>query len=218
MEKMTIHRALTELKTLDARIHSAIDGGTFITANKRSNTKINGKSIEDHKGVIQGSYDKVVSLIERRNDIKSAIVDSNAKTVVKVAGKEMTVAQAIERKTSIHYDAAYLDRLKASYAQAVATVNRENEMLPRKLETYLQSVLGSKDSAKTEDVEYHTKSFMDRNEYELIDPVSLKEKIDKLEEEIYEFKAEVDAVLSESNATTFIFDEEETEEVSQDDN
>jgi uncharacterized protein (UPF0335 family) len=214
MEKMTIHRALTELKTLDARIHSAIDGGTFITANKRSNTKINGKTVEEHKSVIQGHLDKVVGLIDRRNQIKAAIVESNAKTMVSVGGVKMTVAQAIERKSSIHYDEVYLDRLKASYATAVSTVNRENEMLPRKLETYLQSVLGNKDSAKTEDVEFHTKSFMDRNEYELIDPASLKEKIDKLEEEIYNFKAEVDAVLSESNAVTFIFNDKEEKEAS----
>lgn len=213
IEKMTIHRALTELKTLDARIHNAIDDGIFITANKRSNTKINGKTVEEHKSIIQGYYDKVTDLIERRNKIKSAIVDSNAKTYVDVAGSKMTVAQAIERKTSIQYEEIFLDRLKASYAQAVARVNRENEALPHKLETYLQSVLGNKDTAKKEDIEYHTKSFMERNEYELIDPVSLKEKIDKLEEEIYNFKAEVDAVLSESNATTFIFDDEEQEQL-----
>ena len=209
IEKMTIHRALTELKTLDARIHSAIDDGVFITANKRSNIKINGKTIEEHQGVIQGSYDKVISLIERRNIIKSAIVDSNAKTYITVAGKEMTVAQAIERKTSIQYEEIFLDRLKASYAQAVAHVNRENEMLEQKLEAYLHAVLGNKDTAKKEDIELHTQSYMDRNEYELIDPISLKEKIEKLEEEIHDFKAEVDAVLSESNATTFIFDDEE---------
>lgn len=208
IEKMTIHRALTELRTLDERIHRAIDEGVFIAPNKRSNVKINGKSIEDYQKVIQGSYDKVISLIERRNQIKSAIVASNAKTYVTVAGKKMTVAQAIERKSSIEYEEMLLDKLKASYARATSKVNTENEALPHKLESYLHAVLGNKDTAKKEDIDYHTKSFKDREEYELIDPLRLKEKIDNLEEEIYDFKSEVDAVLSESNATTFIFDEE----------
>lgn len=212
MEKMTIHRALTELKTLDDRIHAAIDGGIYITANKRSNLKINGKTIEQHRSMIQGSYDKVKGLIERRNTIKAAIVESNAKTFVTVAGVKMTVAQAIERKTSIQYDEIFLEKLKASYYTAVSRLNRENEELPHKLETYLQSVIGNKDQAKKEDVDYHTKSFIERNEFELIDPMDLKEKIDKLETEIHNFKAEVDAVLSESNAITFIFDDEESEE------
>ena len=207
MERMTIHRALTELKTLDSRIYNAIGNGTYITPNKRSNQKINGKTIEEHKRVIQGDYDKVASLIERRNKIKAAIVASNAKTEVTIAGNTMTVAEAIERKSSIKYDQHFLDALKAQYVRATKKVNRENEELPRKLETYLQSVLGSKEQAKTEDVEFHTKSFTERNEYELIDPLQLKEKIDKMEEEIENFLAEVDACLSESNAITFIFDE-----------
>jgi len=207
MERMTIHRALTELKTLDSRIYNAIENGTYITPNKRSNQKINGKTIEEHKRVIQGDYDKVASLIERRNKIKAAIVASNAKTEVTIAGNTITVAEAIERKSSIKYDQHFLDALKAQYVRATKKVNRENEELPRKLETYLQSVLGSKEQAKTEDVEFHTKSFTERNEYELIDPLQLKEKIDKMEEEIENFLAEVDACLSESNAITFIFDE-----------
>ncbi|MED1125240.1 hypothetical protein [Bacillus atrophaeus] len=212
MEKMTVHRALTELKTLDARINSAIDDGIYITANKRSNQKIDGLSVDDHKKAIQGSYDKVIGLIERRNKIKAAIVESNAKTIVTVAGNDMTVAAAIERKTSIGYEDFFLNKLKAAYVQATGKVNRENESLPHKLETYLHSVIGSKEQAKQEEVEFHTKTFTERNEYELIDPMGLKERINKLEEETYEFKAEVDAALSESNAVTFIFDKEEAED------
>ena len=98
-ERMSIHRALAELKTLDARINSACSG-TFVYANKKSNAKISGMSIEDAKKFLVGNYDRAKDLIERRKKIKSAIVESNAKTEVEVAGIKMTVADAIERKSS----------------------------------------------------------------------------------------------------------------------
>lgn len=207
MEKMTIHRALIELKMLDSRIYSAINEGTYITANRRSNIKINGNTLEDHKKVIQGSFDKVTSLIARRNKIKAAIVASNAKTIVDINGISMTVAEAIERKNSIQYDQQFLSSLKSHYVRAISELNEENEDLQRKLEVYLQSVLGNKDNAKKEDVEYHTKSFLDRNEFDLIDPLKVKDRINKMEDETQNFLAEVDATLSSSNSITFIFDE-----------
>lgn len=45
---------------------------------------------------------------------------------------------------------------------------------------------------------------MKRNEFEIIDPLNVKQQIEKLSNRIEEFESEVDAVLSESNATTFI--------------
>ena len=39
-EKMTIHKALAELKIVDDRIISAINGGTYCVSNKHSNEKI----------------------------------------------------------------------------------------------------------------------------------------------------------------------------------
>lgn len=44
-EKMTVHKALCELKTLDARIQKSIQQGTFVFANKHSNNKVAGVSI-----------------------------------------------------------------------------------------------------------------------------------------------------------------------------
>lgn len=45
---------------------------------------------------------------------------------------------------------------------------------------------------------------MKRNEYELLDPLNVKNVIETMEDCINEFESEVDAVLSESNATTII--------------
>lgn len=204
MEKMTIHRALTELKNLNDRIETATNSGTYVRGNKQSNTKIDGSSLEDFEKSIVASYDKVIGLINRRNNIKSAVVDSNSKVEVEIAGKKMTVAEAIERKASIHFENNLVNIMKSMLYKELSKINRENEELPKKLESYLAVTLGSKDQHKLSDVEQHTTSFMERNTYGLIDPLNIKSKIEELEEEINNFILEVDSVLSESNAVTFI--------------
>jgi len=204
MEKMTIHRALSELKTLDARISAATNNGKFIAANRKSNEKIDGLTIEEFKKRCQSDYDSAVSLIKRRKSIKDAIVMSNASTKVKIADLEMSVAEAIERKQSIVYDQNLLNRLNGVYMQANAAVTRENDALPAKLDKYLVDTLGTKDKRDAKEAEELEKAWMKRNEFDLIDQLRLYDKIKGLSDEIMAFLLDVDSSLSESNATTFI--------------
>ncbi|GEN83799.1 hypothetical protein SLU01_21110 [Sporosarcina luteola] len=203
-QTMSIHRALSELKTLNDRIPKAIQEADFIATDRKSAQKINGLSIEDYEKMIQAGFDKAVSLIERRNRLKDAIVQSNAITEVVVAGETMTVAKAIERKSSIANEEKLLSMMVGKRRMAINKLTMENESLPSRLEDYLTAILGNKEHAKKEEVELHTKSFMDRNEYILIDPLKLDKRIEEWDERISNFKAEVDAVLSESNAITKI--------------
>ena len=83
-------------------------------------------------------------------------------------------------------------------------VAKNNDELPEKLETYLINILGNKEKQTPEEVALHTDTFMKRNEQELLDPLKVKKVIEAMEGSVNEFKSEVDAVLSESNAKTFI--------------
>ncbi|WP_431027242.1 hypothetical protein [Lysinibacillus sp. LZ02] len=204
LKKMTIHRALTELKMLHNRIESATGQVMAAAAHRKSETKISGVDIDEFMKNMQGSYDKVVGLIAYRNRLKALVVESNAKTIVKVSNQQMTVAEAIERKQSIQYEKELLGMMHKQYISAMQRVAMNNNALPEKLETYLVNILGNKDKQSPEEVKLHTETFMKRNEYELLDPLNVKKVIDTLEAKIDEFESEVDAVLSESNATTFI--------------
>lgn len=46
--------------------------------------------------------------------------------------------------------------------------------------------------------------YRNNNSWENVDPLNLKEKIDVLEQRIFDFETNVDVALSVSNATTFI--------------
>ena len=98
--KMSIHRALGELKTLEKRINKEISNGNFIgikmgSSNKDYNTKEN---VENFNKMVKENLQSINDLIKRRKTIKELIVQSNANTIVEIANNKMTVASAIERK------------------------------------------------------------------------------------------------------------------------
>ena len=206
-EKMNVHKALSELKILDVRIATAIQDSTFCIGNKHSNEKINGVTVEEFKKEIQAGYDKITDLTKRRNAIKRAVVLSNAVTKVTVAGKEYTVAEAIEMKNhGLDYDRQLLQDMKREHAKCVFEINTKNGSdLERRLEAYITSLYGDKETkTDLEKVKKAEAEFIKQNTYELIDPLDIQKKIEELEERISNFMSDVDSALSSSNAITEI--------------
>ena len=79
MTEMLVTEALNELKTLDSRIDRAIKTAKFIADAKTADNKVTpSKTKEDFKTEAQSSYDTIDNLIKRRDNIKAAIVASNA--------------------------------------------------------------------------------------------------------------------------------------------
>lgn len=190
------------IKIIDKAIYSS----TFCKANKHSNQKINGVSIEEFNNQVKADWNKVNDLIKRRNAIKQAVVLSNARTEVEIGDKKYTVAEAIEMKNSgMQYKKNLLEQLMRQYEQQLVIIEKENKGLEEKAEHYVVNLYGSKESKTSNDeIEKTKKQFVENNTFELVDPIHIKEQINKLEQEISEFMAEVDSKLSVSNALTEI--------------
>lgn len=206
-ETMTVHKALAELKILDGRIKKEIQNGSYCAANKHSNDKINGIPIEDFEKSVRGTYDKVTDLIKRRKAIKKAVVLSNAKTTVKIADVEYTVAEAIEMKNhGIELEALLINSMDSQYHQAQAEVSRQNgNNLEERADQYVTAIYGQKDGkTATADIEKVRKDFLEANSYEIVDPINVPEKVEALRQKIDAFMADVDSALSVSNALTEI--------------
>lgn len=205
-EKMNVHKALSELKVLDDRINSKIQSTIFCMSNRHSNTKLNGKPIEEFKNDIKADYDSIINLIKRRDVIKKAVVLSNAVTKVIINDKEYTVAEAIEMNNhGMDFKKNLYSRMSRYLESTISTCNMENNQLEDKATKYIEGMFGQKESKTSGDeIEKARKTFMEQNSYEAIDPINCKEVIDKLAQEIDGFKSEVDSVLSVSNALTEI--------------
>lgn len=210
-ENMTVHKALAELKIIDDRINKAITSGTYVVANKHSNQKIHGMTIDEFKTQMQADFKKVSDLIARRNAIKRAVVASNAVTKVKVGDTEYTVAEAIEMKNhGMEFKDYFMKMISAQYVRAKNELDKNSgDPLEKRAEQYVLSVIQaqpkeSKMAVDSEAMKNLRVQYIKDNTYDIIDPLDVKRVIDGLDAEVNEFLTEVDAALSVSNAITVL--------------
>lgn len=210
-EKMTVHKALAELKIIDDRINNAIVSGTYVIANKHSNTKIHGMTIDDFKTSMKSDFQKVSDLIARRNAIKRTVVASNAVTKVKVGDVEYTVAEAIEMKNhGMEFKNTLKMYIERQYTNAKNEFDKNSgDSLERRAENYVLSVIqaqpkDSKMAVDSDAMKNLRAQYIKDNTYDIIDPIGVKDVIEKLDNEISDFITEVDAALSVSNALTVL--------------
>lgn len=212
-ETMTIHKALSELKVLGKRIEDEISATTFAFTNKHSNTKINGKNVSDMVNEVRDSYKSITTLINRRNAIKQGIIKSNALTTVEIAGKEYTVAEAIEMKSS---GMTYVDHLKTKMehdmTKARVQADRSNgEALDDRADSYIRNLYENADMKNmSAEVKKVRDEFIESQTVDVVDPVQADKVVKDLRTQIDSFLSEVDSALSVSNALTSITVEYET--------
>lgn len=206
--KMTIHRALSELKLIDARIEKAINV-IEPTGLMQVGKPVNGfYAKEDFEKEVNAKYQSVTDLIDRKNDIKSAIVKANGITIVNLGEKTMTIADAINFKTVIVVKKNLINRLTQNHNTVKAKFTKENERINNVALDNAKIMIGKQGDDKVkpndEDVKNIVEPFVKRNEFHLVDPLKVEDLIENLQKEVDEFEAEVDAVLSEINAITVI--------------
>ena len=207
--KITVTKALGDIKVLEKRINSLISDTDFVNIKVKSKDLLKDIliSVGDYSEDIKAKYQSIQDLINNRNKLKSAIILSNAITDVEIAGKKYKVAEAIDRKNSIEFEIDLLDKLKSNYAKSLKAV----EMFNEKLETQInkeREIMLSGDNAKNKDIVESVEKMSDakreNNAVEIVDPLKIKDEIEKLDKSISDFQAEVDQALSISNAVTLI--------------
>lgn len=208
--KISITRALAELKRLDDRLNRmTTDQSIFVSVavGQGDKQKVLGVSdtVQNVVSQIQSNRDRVNSMIEMRAKIKAAVVASNAATKVKLGAREMTVAEAIELKKSIDVKRNMLATYRRQVIQANALVAKQNAALEAQIETNLATIYGNeKGKVDASMFEAIAKPQREQKEASLIDPIKINDLIKSLEEEISLVETELDFTLSESNAKTDI--------------
>ena len=207
MEQILVKKGLNELKLLDSRINRKIEEGEFIAAAKLSVQNVNGKiTKEAYKANAKADYQSIVDLIKRRNNIKSAIIQSNAVTKVDIAGKIMTVAEAIDKKSSIEYEISLLEKLTMQYKTSSDIIIKENEKVDYSIEQLLNTAYGKEGKEKITQASYDAiaEPYRKANEYGLVDALDGEKLIKEMKDKIERFLSEVDTALQISNSTTII--------------
>lgn len=201
MAQMSLHRVLSELKMLDKRINGGIAKLNVIGI-KKGDKFLNPVSEETFSKEANSDIESLESLIVRRYELKRALILANAENKVSINGMFITIAEAIDYKSVIEYKKKEYNRLHNLYSEALEKYERECKKNEDGLEKFILTLTG-KDSSKlsSDELSSLTETYNKSNEIKMVDPLSLKNKLDKLKEEIDSFENEIDSVLSEANAT-----------------
>lgn len=206
MLKITISRALSELKTLESRINKAINSANFVDVSRGNHDVALKASIDkvEFEKYAKSSMKSVEDLISRRNEIKSSILISNATAKVKIGEKEYTVIEAIERKNSIIHDKSFLDQMRSQLSVCRKDIETNRVQVDKNIQKLIEASYGREASPSKEDYDAIADPQTKRHELKLLDPCKLDDKVKELDDKIDEFLKEVDICLTESNARTEI--------------
>lgn len=218
--KYSIHRALALKKTTEERIVKAIVNAKFIEVRQGKRSTINGVPIENIEKDIHADFDKIQSLISNYIKLKSALLFSNAGIretpqdlhTVEVAGKSYTMAELISASDEVYgnkkhpdaFKARLLQAMRTAYSQAIRRVDTQHENVEKLIKDYLDKTAANEKGMTSEEIRERSEMFHADRDFSLVDPLNLKEAIEKLDEEIRKFRADCDATMSEQNAMTQI--------------
>jgi len=206
--KISVTRALSELKTIEARIRDRIRESAFTAVAQGRRTVTNtGTEISQFESVAAATARSLEDLFARLSKLKSAVAASNAVTKVVIGGTELTVDEAIHTKKIIQLKLIYANKIQGDLVALENSVKTENKKVEERLERLLAEMLKAAGKDITRDrssaIDYE-KSYLVENGFKLIDPLNARKIIENLKKEAELFTSEVDFVLSESNARTEI--------------
>jgi len=202
--KMTLTRALSEIKMLDNKIKSFNNATKeWVTVSK--NGVIKGyQDLAGFKSNVQSNKDKLEDLISRRNEIKRALIVANNTITISLGGKSYTIAEAIDRKGFLATEKATFNSINVLILKSKTMLETEDKNLDRKIEETINRTFdgdGKKDADLIKGIE---KNLRDSNKFDLVDPVGIQSWIETKLEEIVNFETEIDFSLSEINSQNYV--------------
>lgn len=204
--KISITRALAELKLLNDRIMKQTERLTLVDAYQRRSPRLlnSQKTQADFEKDAISDLSSITDLIARRRKIKEAIILSNAERKILIKGVEYTVAAAIDRKNAIEFEEALRDKIKRNVAEVRRAVETARPQLESQVNKMLETNLGTEKKIDASLYDTIAKPFIEQNELVMFDPAKAEALSIQMEKDIEDFLTEVDFALSESNSTTEI--------------
>ena len=206
---MTLYEAMSKKKIYEARLSTVTDNKikSMMTCKLvATNDKVaDGTSLENAKSTFQSRRDSIFSIIKNYTNIKSAINDANAKTIVNIGGNEYSIANAIARQRVIAVEKSVYKKILNDCLKTEAYVETQNaqKLSSDAISTYISTILrdGKKDDKLVESL---SEKYMKDNELEIYDPLNIREEIEKKLDDIQAFEEQIHFVLTKANVETTI--------------
>jgi hypothetical protein len=206
--KISITRALSELKTLGNRYEKSLRNLNLVAIKQGEKLRSPNSQykeedfIENAKASLQSSE----ALYKRIIELKTAIDKSNSITIIKIGEKEMTIQEALVLKKYIVLHESQLSTLQRIANTARSDFEQANAENQAAIEKMVASTMG-KDGTETQRkaATEQAEDFIEKTrKVSLVDPCEIDKLVKSLDEEITEFKTNIDYALSESNSVTMV--------------
>lgn len=215
-DKMLVTQALDERDLLVKKITDKIAKASFVDTIKPNEDRVYAKRMDKEEYVkeAEAAYQQIVDLIDRFQKLDAAIVDSNAKTMIRTSYGSFTVAGAISLRNRLRGSGAYREeadfegklqrKLEMEYSDRIRFCDLKNSQLQSTAEEMRLSILGKDSKIKDEKSLSVVDAYVKENTTELVDPLDVKKKLTELAEKRSTLLSELDTQIKVSNATTFI--------------
>lgn len=205
MERMSVTRALAEKKLLAKRIEQHLSKFAPIAVTLGDSIPAGFKNIKDFDAYCHSSYNELNDELDRYNRIVQTIAESNSKTEVTICGEKLTVTRALERKRFYSTLAnSYLEELKALFYEKEKEYSRLLLSEKAKEDAEFDTFVGKDKGLKEEELKVTKKIISERHKVYFLDPLNIRQVIEKMEKTQADFLLNVDIVLTESNSRTEI--------------
>lgn len=215
MAQITLTEALAKVKRIEKQLNKLLynEHVNVVDIIVDGKLRLSRETEDAFVNQVKSFLDKTQALIAQREALKAAIATANASTKVVIAGREYTIAGAIERKNNLNYEKDLAKLIKSQIDDALERVEDINDHVDEEITDIVKSRMES--GVKDAKVDELIKSLKEIKEAKLFDPLNLRTTIIQYMDNIEQFEAEVDVVLSVANARTVIEFGPPTEQQSQ---
>lgn len=215
-DKMLITQALDERDLLVKKIQSKIEKASFVDTVKPNEEKVFAARVtrEEYAKEAERAYQQIMDLIDRFQKIDAVIVASNAVTKIQTSYGEFTVAGAISLRNRLRGSGSYSNeadfesslqmKMERELQNCLGNAELKNKQLQSTAENMRLSILGKDSKTKDEKPLEVVETYVRENTTEIVDPIDVQKKIEKLQEKRDTLLTELDTQIKVSNATTFV--------------
>lgn len=208
--KMTVHRALAQLKSTEDRIANKILNSVFVSSTIGKTGMCKGITIEKMNAQIESDYKSINDMLRNYEKIRLAIVRNNSgignlteNIMYADENRKITLAEVLAyQKHVLPLKNNMVNVMKSQFDQVSNDIERTNENVSNQASKVLDGFAGKNSDQKIDkgQTEVIIQAYLENNQKTFVDPLNIKDLISKLSKEYEDESVWADSCLSEANA------------------
>lgn len=198
---ISLHRVIAEIKSLEEKLNLSVP---VVAACSSKDQMVGNLTKEKFEAQSQGAIDEFTANLSRLRKLKAARNLANSTTVVKIAGSEMTIDEAIIYKVTSEKLRTFVQFVKSQMVAAANQVAIASAEVEKKIEAQAIAIGGSTKKIDQNELDTIRRMFQKSTGKEIAIGSNVEDFIAKATKSLDEFAVEVDYVLSEANAKTLV--------------